>query len=295
MTLLMACGNDKATEEVVKLETFNDRLSYALGAEHARMLLESGDPNLARLKYDKIEEGFLEGVKTDNIYDKDCEQSIRKLYGAKGQDFDTTYLDAGCICTGKYLGSIFNKNWKKTDGWDKINTKLAAVGLRHALEKKDTLVKKEDRIEMINSFITDLNKKSGAKMMAKAKQLPNTKTLPNGIIIQTLQPGNGGSPTSTDDVTVDYIVTTPEGDTMDSSFGFRGRPAKPLSINLAGVIPGWTQGFPSLQKGGKYKMFIPGELAYGAQQGFQSLCFYIDFQNFGKAGSLAQPMPQQPQ
>jgi FKBP-type peptidyl-prolyl cis-trans isomerase len=61
---------------------------------------------------------------------------------------------------------------------------------------------------------------------------------------------------------------------------------------LNGVIQGWKQSFPSLKKGGKYRLYVPAELAYGDQKG--ALCFYIEFINFGKAGTLVKPQPQQP-
>lgn len=294
LVTLVSCGDDKSTDENVKLDNFKDKISYALGAEQAKMITESGDPNLAKLKFNKIIEGFNEGIKSEDAFDDACKQTIQKLYGPYGQDFDTNYLDAGCVCIGKTVGSVFYAGWKKKGALDKIDIELAKIGFQHALEKRDTLIKMEERQKMVNDFVVDINRKNGAKMLDAAKKLPNTQVLPNGIVVQTLEAGTGGSPSSSDDVTVDYIVTTPVGDTMDSSYGFMGREKKPLSINLAGVIPGWTQGFPALKKGGKYKMFIPGELAYGAQQGFESLCFYIDFHDFGPAGTLAKPRPQQP-
>ena len=91
-----------------------------------------------------------------------------------------------------------------------------------------------------------------------------------------------------DDVEAHYILTNAVGDTMESSFD-RGQP---LKISLQSVIPGWTMSFPQLKKGGKYRLFIPSELAY--KQG--ALCFYIELVNYGKAGTIvpAQPQGQMP-
>ncbi len=296
MAFLMSCGEDKTAEETVKLDTFKDKLSYALGAEHAKMITESGDPNLAKLKFDKIIEGFEEGAKSPAAFDKGCQETIQKLYGPYGQDFDTTYLDAGCICIGKTVGSVFSEGWKKKGVFDKIDLKIAKIGFQQALEKKDTLIAMDVRSKMVNDFIIDINRKNGSELMAKAKKLPNVQVLPNGLIIQTIQEGTGGSPTSADDVKADYVLTSTYGDTIESSFDYKKQAGKDIpAFNLSGVIPGWTQGFPHLKKGGKYKLFIPGELAYGAQKGFESLVFYIEFHDFGKAGTLVKPQPQQPQ
>ena len=296
MAFLMSCGDDKPAEEVVKLDSFKDKLSYALGAEHAKMITESGDPNLAKLNFEMIVEGFGEGMSSPEAFDQACQESIKKLYGPYGQDFDTNYLKAGCICIGKTVGSVFTEGWKKKGALDKIDLKLAKIGFQHALAKKDTLLDMQLRSNIVNNFVIDLNRKNGAKMMETAKKLPNVQVLPNGLIIQTIQEGTGGSPTSSDDVKADYVLTSTQGDTIESSFQYKKQSGKEIpAFNLAGVIPGWTQGFPYLKKGGKYKLFIPGELAYGEQKGFESLCFYIEFHDFGKAGTLVKPQPQQPQ
>lgn len=296
MAFMMSCGNDKTAEEVVKLETFKDRLSYSLGAEHAKMITESGDPNLAKLNFEMIVEGFGQGTKSPEAFDEACRETIQKLYGPYGQDFDTTYLKAGCVCIGKTVGSVFVKGWQKKGALDKIDLKLAKIGFQQALAKKDTLLSMEVRTKLVNDFVVDLNRKSGAKMMANAKKLPNVQVLPNGLIIQTIQAGTGGSPTSTDDVKADYVLMSAQGDTIESSFQYKQQSGKEIpAFNLSGVIRGWTEGFPHLKKGGKYKLFIPGELAYGAQKGFESLCFYIEFHDFGKAGTLVKQQPVQPQ
>lgn len=295
LVTLVACGDEKSAAEDVKLDDFKDKISYALGAEQAKMITESGDPNLAKLKFNKIIEGFNEGIKSEDAFDDACKQTIQKLYGPYGQDFDTNYLDAGCVCIGKTVGSVFYAGWKKKGALDKIDIELAKIGFQHALEKRDTLIKMEERQKMVNDFVVDINRKNGTKMLDAAKKLPNTQSLPGGIIIQTIQEGTGGSPLATDDVKADYVLMSSEGDTIESSFQYKKQPGgETPAFNLSQVIPGWTQSFQVLKKGGKYKLFIPADLAYGAQKGFESLCFYVEFIDFGKAGSLVKPRPQQP-
>jgi FKBP-type peptidyl-prolyl cis-trans isomerase len=179
-------------------------------------------------------------------------------------------------------------------GESQIDLEMVKVGFNQGLQKKDTLIKSTERLALINTFISGLNQSSSAKMMDKAKKMPNIKTLPGGILIQTIEEGRGGSPTAEDDVEANYILTNAKGDTIESSFAIQkmqGTKEAP-KFNLNGVIQGWKQSFPSLKKGGKYRLYVPAELAYGDQKG--ALCFYIEFINFGKAGTLVKPQPQQP-
>ncbi len=292
----MSCGDKKADAENIELNTSKEKLSYALGAEQGKMILESGDPNLGKLDFKMIIEGFNKGFNSKDAFSNECQTTLQKLFGPYGQDFDTTYLKAGCTCLGKTVGSVFYDGWKKKGALDQIDLSMATIGFKHSLEKRDTLIKMDLRTKIVNDFVVDLNRSNGVKMMEKAKKLPNVRILANGLIIQTLQEGTGGSPTSSDDVKADYVLTSTQGDTIESSIQYKKQSGKEIpAFNLGGVIPGWMQSFPLLKKGGKYKLFIPGELAYGAQKGFESLCFYVEFHDFGKAGTLVKPEPQQPQ
>ena len=64
-------------------------------------------------------------------------------------------------------------------------------------------------------------------------------------------------------VTVNYIgVSCSTGVIFDSSY--KTNPPTPATFSLSGVIPGWTQGIPGMNVGGKRLLGIPGDLAYGA-------------------------------
>lgn len=291
---LVSCGGEKSTsEDQVKLTNEKEKVSYAFGAEQVKQM--SNDPNFKSMDMKMLEEGFSEGIVYKNAtIDNECKEVLQKMFGPYGQDFEVAYAKDGSKCIGKVIGFEFLKFCKSIGAEDQIDLELVKIGFKHGLEKKDTLIKQKDRLEMINKFITGINKSSASQMMEKAKALPNIKTLPSGILIQTIQEGNGASPTENDDVEADYILTNAKGDTLESSFAIKKMQGSKDSpkFNLNGVIQGWKQGFQHLKKGGKYRLFVPAELAYGDQKG--ALCFYVEFINFGKAGSLVKPQPQQP-
>ncbi len=83
----------------------------------------------------------------------------------------------------------------------------------------------------------------------------------SGLKYKIVSQGNGPRPTLTDTVTVHYRGTLLDGREFDSSYS-RGEPA---SFPLNSVIEGWTEGLQLIAPGGKIKLIIPPELAYGAQ------------------------------
>ena len=88
-----------------------------------------------------------------------------------------------------------------------------------------------------------------------------TRTTPSGLAIQHLVEGSGKQPGPTDPVTVHYAGWLLSGKLFDSSYG-RG---ETITFNLNQVISGWTEGLQEMKEGGKAKLVIPPELAYGSR------------------------------
>lgn len=94
---------------------------------------------------------------------------------------------------------------------------------------------------------------------ANAKKA-NVKTLPSGLQYKVEKLGNGPSPTAADQVKVHYRGTLLNGKEFDSSYK-RGEPAQ---FGVGQVIPGWTEALQKMRVGAKWQLYIPAELAYGA-------------------------------
>jgi FKBP-type peptidyl-prolyl cis-trans isomerase FkpA len=85
---------------------------------------------------------------------------------------------------------------------------------------------------------------------------------PSGLMHYDLVEGTGPSPSGPSSVVrVHYSGWTVDGKQFDSSV-VRG---EPLDFALNQVISGWTEGVGSMKVGGKRKLLIPYQMAYGAQ------------------------------
>lgn len=105
------------------------------------------------------------------------------------------------------------------------------------------------------------NQEAGEAFLAENKNKEGIKTLPSGLQYQVLEEGNGKSPASSDKVTTHYHGTLIDGTVFDSSYE-RGQPA---TFPVNGVIAGWTEALQLMKEGAKWRLFIPSDLAYGAQ------------------------------
>ena len=84
-----------------------------------------------------------------------------------------------------------------------------------------------------------------------------------GLIIEDLVVGHGETAALGNDVVVHYVGRLENGQQFDSSRARRD----PLDFALGAgdVIKGWDQGIEGMKVGGKRKLTIPAELAYGDQ------------------------------
>ena len=99
----------------------------------------------------------------------------------------------------------------------------------------------------------------GTAFREKAAQEAGAVQTASGLIFKELTAGTGASPKATDRVKVHYHGSLIDGTVFDSSVD-RG---EPVTFALDQVVEGWTEGLQMMKVGGKAKLTIPPELAYG--------------------------------
>ncbi|AFY28462.1 FKBP-type peptidyl-prolyl cis-trans isomerase [Cyanobium gracile] len=101
---------------------------------------------------------------------------------------------------------------------------------------------------------------SGAAALGGELVSPTERTTPSGLRITDLTLGEGPEAKSGQTVVVNYRGILTNGKEFDSSYG-RGPFSFPLGAGR--VIRGWDEGVAGMKVGGKRKLVIPPDLAYG--------------------------------
>ena len=86
-------------------------------------------------------------------------------------------------------------------------------------------------------------------------------TTASGLKIQDLRVGDGPSPKPGQQVSVNYIGWLENGKEFNNSYKTGG----PAHFKIGQLIKGWDEGLSTMKVGGKRRLFIPSNLAYGAK------------------------------
>lgn len=153
-----------------------------------------------------------------------------------------------------------------------------AQGLTDALAGKDATLSNEQLQAVAEKIESTLRARQQAQMEVRQKQgvvnleksklfleenakKEGVKQLASGLQYKVISAGTGKSPSAEDTVSVHYTGKLIDGRVFDSSVE-RGEPA---TFGVGQVIPGWRQALQEMKVGDKWMLYIPPQLAYGAQ------------------------------
>lgn len=161
------------------------------------------------------------------------------------------------------IGVTFGSNLLMS-GLDEINPQAIARAIQEVFDSESTFINPEQANMMLNDYFANLqfgtNLEDGEDFLAENRLRDEITTTDSGIQYEVITMGDGPKPGPEDEVVVHYEGTLMDSTVFDSSYQ-RGEPAQ---FMLNRVIPGWTEALQLMPVGSKWKIYIPQELAYGA-------------------------------
>ena len=158
----------------------------------------------------------------------------------------------------------------KREGLD-IDTDALAEAIEDVLKGESLKMSMDEMRASVEAFQAKQAAKTAAeaeKAVAAGKAFldangkkPGVKTLPSGVQYKVINSGSGKQPKATDKITAHYRGTLLNGTEFDSSYK-RGEPA---TFGVNQVIKGWQEILPMMHEGDKWEVYIPSDMAYGAQ------------------------------
>jgi FKBP-type peptidyl-prolyl cis-trans isomerase FklB len=174
----------------------------------------------------------------------------------------------------------------KNQNLTELDATVIAEAINDLMEGKAPRLSPEEANEIIHNHLEEkrsaafmANKTEGENFLTTNKSKEGIQETASGLQYEILTEGNGQKPAATDVVSVHYHGTLIDGTVFDSSVQ-RGTPA---SFGVHQVIPGWTEALQLMNVGSKYRLYIPQNLAYGANphpggpiQPFSTLIFDVE-------------------
>ena len=189
------------------------------------------------------------------FYVSSCQQEIGKV------DLKTVH-DSVSYIIGHQIGTQMAGS-----PMTELNVAAVANGMQDAIDELELFLDENAANMLITEYMRKTEETAsevyiveGEKFLADNMLRKGVNVTESGLQYEILVEGNGEKPTSESQVTVHYHGTLIDGTVFDSSVD-RGEPA---NFGVGQVIRGWTEVLQLMPTGSKWKVFIPSELAYGA-------------------------------
>jgi len=165
-----------------------------------------------------------------------------------------------------YAFGVSIGNNLKTIGFDSIAYDTFAVALKDAMNgnEKIGLEEAQRTIQSKVKAVQDAEAKeksvAGTSFLAKNGKRPEVVTTESGLQYEVLRKGEGNIPVAADRIKIHYTGMLIDGTVFDSSVK-RGEPA---IFKVTQVVKGWQEALQLMPVGSKWMVFLPQDIAYGA-------------------------------
>ena len=269
--LLLVAALTATAQDKQVLNTEREKVSYMVGMDVANSVAPVG-PDMDVAAFERAVRNAFEGGKPlidEATAKKTGDQLMARINARKTPGANAPEVSKENV--GLLVGTDVGRSLVPVK--EEIDLPTMMQALRTSMAKGKLLLTDEEaraigtafserqrgRMEKEAKTRADRNKQEGADFLAKNRTQKGVFATATGLQYMVLRQGAGLRPRATDTVRVNYEGKLLDGTVFDSSYE-RGQPAE---FALSQVIPGWTEGLMLMPVGGKYRFFIPAELAYG--------------------------------
>lgn len=163
------------------------------------------------------------------------------------------------------LGTLVAANLK-TQGGDSLNLEALTSGIKDVFLDKPLKMTEEEALAVVQVYMQGAMQRKremlideNAAFLDENRKKEGVTTTESGLQYKVITSGKGKSPLSTDKVTVHYVGSLIDGTVFDSSVERND----PMTLQVDGVIAGWTEALQLMHEGDKWILYIPFPLGYG--------------------------------
>ncbi len=158
------------------------------------------------------------------------------------------------------------------DTLNDIDPEIVIQAIRDYVKKSPKMTQEEANAFVQNYFTVTLpakGLKEAEEFLAETEKKSGVVKTESGLLYEIIEPGSEIKATNdADTVKVLYTGTLPNGTKFDST---ADRGDEPAIFSLNRVIPAWTEGMKLIGAGGKVKLYVHPDLAYGPQGSGQQI------------------------
>ncbi len=231
LTLMISCTQSPSVKKV-ELKNETDSISYAIGFLNADGMMQQ-----MKGSFDTVDTKTLAAAFVNSDFSEQMKNGI-------SQSFDSINFDL------MKTGFINTMVGEKNAAFDQTTANgFLQVTFQQAQAKKNEEKQKA----------AEENKIAGEEFLAANKEKAGVTTLESGLQYEVIKEGTGDKPKLEDRVKCHYHGTLIDGKVFDSSV----ERDEPTTFSVNGVIKGWTEALQLMPTGSKWKLYVPGDLAYG--------------------------------
>ena len=282
--LVSACTG--VSVEKAKIKTAQDSVSYVIGLDYGKGISEQMETFPGGMNSDEFLKAFIASFKGEEatVTVEDSRTYIMNyVQAAQAAEADSTATlpdnkDSVSYVVGTDYGSGISEQMTEFPGgmnnvafleafvtaFNGDSTKLviedARTFIMEYVQKAQAEVAMDQAKTSTEEAKTNEEAIKGVKFLAENATKKGVVTTASGLQYKVMTKGTGAKPTTSSQVKVHYHGMLIDGTVFDSSVD-RGEPA---TFGVTQVIPGWTEALQLMSVGDKWTVYIPQELAYGA-------------------------------